>query len=142
LIELILVVLILAALAGLVIPYLAEAREKANNARAMEEIRGLEIDISTYFAGHGEYPASLGEIGRGTLEDPWGNLYHYLLIQGGGDGVGGARKDRFVVPLNSDYDLYSAGKDGESASPLTASVSQDDIIRAGDGAFVGLASEY
>jgi general secretion pathway protein G len=26
--------------------------------------------------------------------------------------------------------------------PLTAKVSRDDIVRANDGAFVGLASEY
>jgi hypothetical protein len=33
-------------------------------------------------------------------------------------------------PINSDFDLYSKGKDGDSAAPLTASRSQDDIIRA------------
>ncbi len=52
------------------------------------------------------------------------------------------RKDRFLVPINSDYDLYSKGKDGESKAPLSPKVSHDDIIRANDGAFVGLASEF
>jgi hypothetical protein len=52
------------------------------------------------------------------------------------------RKDRFLHPINSDYDLYSMGKDGESVEPLTAQKSHDDVIRANDGSFVGLAVEF
>ena len=69
---------------------------------------------------------------------------------GGGPGGGGppcgsighARKDRFLVPINSDFDLYSMGKDGQSVSPLTAQKSHDDIIRANDGGYYGLASNF
>ncbi len=63
---------------------------------------------------------------------------------GGGGGGGGAkpRKDRFLVPINSDYDLYSMGADGESVEPLTAAKSRDDIVRASDGAFVGVAENF
>jgi general secretion pathway protein G len=66
---------------------------------------------------------------------------------GAGQGGGGSppaqpRKDRFLVPINSDFDLYSMGKDRESVAPLTAKQSHDDIVRANDGAFVGLASEF
>jgi general secretion pathway protein G len=57
-------------------------------------------------------------------------------------GVGKARKNQFLVPLNSDYDLYSTGQDGDSQSPLKAKVSRDDIIRANDGAYIGLAAAY
>jgi general secretion pathway protein G len=46
------------------------------------------------------------------------------------------------VPINSDFDLYSLGKDGKSAGPLTALASRDDVILANDGRFVGLASDY
>ena len=52
------------------------------------------------------------------------------------------RKDHRLVPINSDYDLYSMGKDGRSVSPLTARHSHDDIIRANDGDYVGLAKDY
>jgi general secretion pathway protein G len=67
--------------------------------------------------------------------------------QGGGNQGGGnppvqPRKDRFLVPINSDFDLYSMGKDRETVAPLTAKKSHDDIVRANDGAFVGLASEF
>ncbi len=61
---------------------------------------------------------------------------------GGGGGTGQARKDRFLVPLNSDFDLYSTGRDGRSAPPLTAQYSRDDIVRAVNGGYVGLASEF
>jgi general secretion pathway protein G len=57
-------------------------------------------------------------------------------------GNGKKRKDRNLVPLNSDYDLYSQGPDGNSVSPLTAAASQDDIIRANNGGFVGKAEDY
>ncbi len=64
---------------------------------------------------------------------------------GGGSpcgGVGGARKDRFLVPINSDFDLYSMGRDGQTAAPLTANKSHDDILRASDGGFYGLAANF
>jgi general secretion pathway protein G len=65
----------------------------------------------------------------GTPRDPWGNPYQYLPLDGasppGGGGPGGgggaaahARKDRFLVPIDTDFDLYSMGKDGQSASAL------------------------
>jgi general secretion pathway protein G len=49
------------------------------------------------------------------------------------------RKDKQLQPINTDYDLYSVGKDGDSVAPLTAKKSLDDIVRAGEGAYVGLA---
>jgi general secretion pathway protein G len=52
------------------------------------------------------------------------------------------RKDRNLVPINSDYDLYSMGPDGESMPPLTAARSRDDIVRANNGGFVGTAEAY
>jgi general secretion pathway protein G len=52
------------------------------------------------------------------------------------------RKDRNLVPINSDYDLYSVGPDGDSSLPLTAATSRDDIVRANDGRFIGKAEDY
>jgi general secretion pathway protein G len=46
------------------------------------------------------------------------------------------------VPINSDFDLYSVGRDGQSAPALTARVSHDDVVRANDGGFIGLAIDY
>jgi general secretion pathway protein G len=52
------------------------------------------------------------------------------------------RKDRFLVPLNYDFDLYSVGEDGQTSAPLTADISYDDIVRANNGRFIDLASKY
>jgi general secretion pathway protein G len=57
-------------------------------------------------------------------------------------GVGGAQKDRFLVPINSDFDIYSMGKDKDTVAPLNPPKSHDDIIRASDGGFYGLAKNF
>ena len=62
--------------------------------------------------------------------------------KGQGAPPAGARKDKWLVPINSLYDLYSTGRDGETTPPLSAKASWDDIIMANDGAFIGLAKEF
>ncbi|MDR4469123.1 MAG: hypothetical protein MRJ68_12650, partial [Nitrospira sp.] len=57
-------------------------------------------------------------------------------------GVGGARKDRFLVPLNSDFDVYSIGKDRNTNVALSPPQSHDDVIRASDGGFYGLGKNF
>lgn len=52
------------------------------------------------------------------------------------------RRDRFMYPLNSDYDLFSLGPNGRTAVSLGENVGQDDVIRANNGGFFGLASDY
>ena len=56
--------------------------------------------------------------------------------------MGGFRKDGNLNPLNTDFDLYSRGQDGDTAGPLSAQSSRDDIVRANNGAFVGLGEDY
>jgi general secretion pathway protein G len=55
---------------------------------------------------------------------------------------GKPRKDHQLHPINTDYDLYSVGKDGKSTETLASNISKDDIIRANDGGYVGLVSNY
>jgi hypothetical protein len=52
------------------------------------------------------------------------------------------RRDRYMFPLNTDYDLFSLGADRQTAVSLGHALGQDDIIRANNGSFFGLASEY
>jgi general secretion pathway protein G len=59
-----------------------------------------------------------------------------------GTSRGRLRKDRFLVPINPDFDLYSMGKGGRSVGPLTTRHSREDIVRASNGRFVGLAEDY
>jgi general secretion pathway protein G len=141
LVELMVVMAIISALAGIATPAYMTYLEKARIIRAIAEIRTLDKDIFAYKLGNDKLPGTLGDIGRGTLDDPWGNPYQYLNFANI-TGTGKMRKDHFKVPLNTDYDLYSMGKDGQTAVPLTAAASHDDIIRANDGRFVGKASDY
>jgi general secretion pathway protein G len=141
LVELVIVLAIIATLTGIAIPLYADVTERARIIRAIADIKTLEVEIAGFEASNKALPADLAEIGRDSLQDPWGNPYQYLNFAQT-KGKGQKRKDRFLVPLNSTYDLYSMGKDGQSQPPLTAKASQDDIVRANDGGFVGLARSY
>lgn len=52
------------------------------------------------------------------------------------------RRDRYLFPLNTDYDLFSLGPDHQTATSLGEGVGLDDVIRANNGGFFGLASDY
>jgi general secretion pathway protein G len=137
------VVAIIATLSAIAMPPLMRALKQTEQGKAESDIRTIENMIYQYQLEHGEYPESLDDLGLAVPVDPWGNPYQYLRIAGAGNkGKGHWRKDRFLVPLNSDFDLYSMGPDGRSSPPLTAEASRDDIVRAANGTFVGPAEEY
>jgi len=139
--------------------------ERAKLTRAIVELRGIAAEIDPMGDDGAKLPATLAEVGITRL-DPWGRPYQYLLLEGelppgmasndsalpavsapGGGGGGKpaialARKDRFLVPINSDYDLYSVGPDGETHASVNHKDSRDDIIRGADGAFYGLAEKF
>ena len=142
LVEVLLVTVIIGILASMAMPQLQLALEKAKIARAIGDIDAIGWDLVEYEMVNGVFPTSLAGVGRAGRLDPWGNPYEYLKIKGTSGGRGQMRKDRFLVPINSDFDLYSMGPDGRSVAPLTASASHDDIIRANDGGFVGVAADY
>jgi len=141
-IEVLLVAVIIGILASMALPKLQRALERARIARAIGDVDAIGWDVLEYELVNGSFPSSLAAVGRANLLDPWGNPYVYLKIKGASGGVGQMRKDRFLVPVNSDFDLYSMGPDGKSASALTAKISQDDIVRANDGGFVGLGADF
>ena len=141
LVELLIVVVIILTICAIAVPNLMAAIDQARIARAVGDIHAIEDDVASYQAIYEVLPDALSQMGDGNLLDPWGNPYQYLnhsTMKGNGQ----ARKDRFLVPLNSDYDLYSMGKDGASSPPITAKPSQDDVIRASNGSYVGLASNF
>jgi general secretion pathway protein G len=148
LVEMLLVIALLTTLAAIVTPNYLRVLEEAKEERAKAEIMGLQTKITDFLQEHGDYPQSLEELPGGVPIDPWGNPYEYLYINYMGSGHGqagfpqGVRKDKFLVPLNTDYDLYSRGADGITAAPLTAKASHDDIIRADNGGYFGLASGF
>jgi len=141
LIELMLGVAILGILIAIAVPAYQSYQDRVRTFKAVADIKSIEALVLTYKAEERSLPADLGQVGAAGMRDPWGNLYQYTNLEDT-KGNGKARKNKNLVPINSDFDLWSNGKDGASQSPLTAQASRDDIVRANDGRFVGLASEY
>ena len=141
LIELLIVVAIIATLTTIAVPLYRGMTEGALRAKAIADITILDAEIGMFEFTNSRLPVDLAEMNRAGLMDPWGNPYEYLNFADAGKKAK-QRKDHSLHPLNSTYDLYSKGKDGDSKAPLTAQASRDDIIRANDGAFIGLASDY
>jgi general secretion pathway protein G len=142
LVELVLLVGTLGMLFAAGIPLYANQVDKARNAKAAADIVMIQFDIRLFASvNNNQLPISLDQLGRAVNRDPWGHAYEYLNFDTV-TGKGKMRKDRFLVPINSDYDLYSMGKDGKTATPLTSKNSRDDIIRANNGGFIGLAADY
>ncbi len=143
LIELLIVGFIVAILTAIALPSYTAYIDNARNTQAIGCLLEIQAAIQRRHTERFAYPETLDEIGIGpncTL-DPWDNAYRYLKIEGK-KGKGGNRKDRSENPLNSDYDLYSMGKDGKTNQSLRPKVSHDDIIRAKSGGYFGLAFDY
>ena len=143
LVELLIAVAILGALVAIAVPQYVGYRERVETKDAISRIRLLEGLISHDRDEYRSFPNDLTAVTDPIPLDPWGNPYAYLNLQSGLPGViGKARKNKNLVPLNSDYDLYSKGPDGVSKAPLTAKDSQDDVLRANDGGYVGRGEQY
>jgi general secretion pathway protein G len=142
LVELLAVVAIIGALAALSMPMYAQYLEKIRRGIAIQDIRRISTALDNFFVEQNRYPDSLDDVG-GFPPDPWGRPYVYLPINTRpAPNKGALRKDKNLVPLNSDYDLYSMGGDGRSQKPLTAAASRDDVVRAGNGTFIGVATDH
>ena len=141
-VELLIGMAIVATLSAIAVPVVTTHVNNARNATATSHIRSMEKDITSYLIENDTYPSSLADIGRAGLDDPWGNPYQYQRITGAPGEQGKLRKDRFLVPVNTDYDLYSMGNDGDSKAPFTAKASRDDIVRANNGGYVGIAEGF
>ena len=141
LIELMVVIAIIGTLASIAIPSYISYREKGVQASIISELKNIETTVYAFVAVHGRFPDTLIEAGCGALEDPWGNPYIYYPMENIPPKVK-IRKDRSLHPLNTDFDLYSMGPDGKSRAPLTAKASHDDIIRANNGGYFGIAKNY
>jgi general secretion pathway protein G len=135
------VVAILATLAAIAVPGYVSFVDKARLVRAIHDIQQIDRALRLYYDDYMQFPPTLAAVNYGDLLDPWGNPYQYLNIATT-KGKGALRKDYSLVPINTDFDLYSMGKDGKSQPPLTAKASHDDVIRAHDGGYIGLASRY
>lgn len=149
-----------------------ESVKKARIARTIAELQSIALILDSYKSDDGALPESLAGIADQMVDiwgnefqylKIEGNLPSVLASNGapdpphvsaaadesgsGGSGAGDSvmasvRKDRFLVPINSDYDLYSVGADDKTRPQLQDKVSRDDIIRASNGAYFGRAANF
>jgi general secretion pathway protein G len=141
LIELIIIMVIIGILTGIAVPLYADFVHKTRVERAKWDIRQIESGINIYYYKYKAYPSDLNEVIEGSGLDPWGKQYRYVSSSHP-NWAALQRMDRSMRPLNSDFDLYSRGADGLSAPALSHSSSQDDVVRASNGTFVGLGADF
>lgn len=111
LVELLLVVIIIGALAAMIVPRLTGRSEQAKIAIAKTDVTSnIPLALDLYELDNGKYPSSLqalitnpgglkswnGPYIKKTAIDPWGNPYRY----------------RYPSTHGIDFDLYSLGPDG------------------------------
>lgn len=114
LIELMVVVVIIAALAGMVLPRVLPASDAAKRNIAMGDIANITVAVKLYRLHHDVYPSSLDDLLRPSsaagwnepyLEkravDPWNRPYEYKYPG---------------VHNRHGFDLWSRGPDGQSGS--------------------------
>ncbi len=140
LLELMVAVAIIGILAAIAVPNYISYTERARYVVVITTLQQISREADGFFINKGRYPDNLGEIGMASARDPWGNFYQYLSTATAKTNE--MRKDRSLHPVNTDYDLYSMGRDGKSQVPFTAKSSQDDIVRANNGGYLGYVQDY
>ncbi|WP_269746297.1 prepilin-type N-terminal cleavage/methylation domain-containing protein [Desulfogranum japonicum] len=143
LLELMVVIALIATLAAIAYPRYASYLQSKDKDAAIRQMREIEVKVTAYYALYGIYPATLQQAGYdvGQPIDPWGNQYVYYPMDNVPAGVN-IRKDKSLHPVNTDFDLYSMGVDGQSKAPFTAAASRDDIVRCNNGGYYGYAEDY
>jgi len=139
LIETLLGVVFFAITAGVAAPRVTGSVPGERIRRTTQEICRIETAIDRYRAAHGRLPDSLDQLGMPVPLDPWVHPYEYVNFASRGLSE---QRAYHGMALNSDYDLYSRGPDGQTDLMINASPAEDDIVRGRDGEFVGVASEY
>jgi len=145
LIELLAVVAIISILAAVAIPKILGAREKTLIVKSIAEITSIQNTVQFYRVQHdGALPADFAALTPGyftdEILDPWGEPYVYQNF----DVIppGWRRKDGPVVPLNTEYDVYSCGPNRVTTPNIRSTPGRDDIVLGNDGAFIGKAEDY
>ena len=137
--ETLIATVLLAVGADAVVGGISGQLERTRIERAKQEIGQIESAIDVYRTRHHELPGSLTDLGSAVPLDPWGRSYEYVNFATSGT-VGQRNYDG--LPVNAEYDLYSAGPDGRTGADLWSDTARDDIVRARDGSFVGSAADF
>lgn len=142
LIEVLVAVAIIGVLMAVAIPGYQNFVDKGRNAETEAAMLEVQNKLEIYFVQNNTMPPSLEALGIEVEKDKWGNDFIYLPIEGHPENLPFVRADQTTPLLNTDYDLWSPGKDGVSNKIITHENSEDDIIRADNGKYFGLAKDY
>ncbi len=117
-------------------------------AAAIAKLLKVDIKIKTFELNHNRYPDTIDElVGHGGLgiteEDLWvdGSRMIFTPVWNTTN-MGKVRKYKDIHPVNLNYDLYTLGRDGKTATPFTSQPGCDDIVVANDGQYVGYAYRF
>ena len=102
LVELMLALAILGILLTLVVTMYQGWRDRIDVGRAADELMAISAAITSFKTENDRFPTDLAEIGKGSTLDPWGATYGYVN-HADASGRGSFRKDKNIVPINSDY---------------------------------------
>jgi len=148
-IELLIVMAIISILATIGFIKYSGFIERAKETKAIADIKQIAEWVEEYKERYGEYPPDLTTLKErlnlnSEFKDPWDNPYQYVYIAEDDKkdkNKQKARRDRNQKPINTYYDLWSNGADGDYQQQVNGAKSRDDIIRAWDGSFVGLGKD-
>jgi prepilin-type N-terminal cleavage/methylation domain len=116
LVEMIIVLAIGGVVIAIVTPGIQSYMYRTRVAQVVVEIGDMSAAIRQKAKSTGSLPDSLDAAGFNGKVDPWGFPYQYVNLANS-KGNGTARKDKKLAPLNSDFDLYSVGRDGRPTPP-------------------------
>ena len=117
LMETMIVMLIAGILAAVAIPSYRHVVEGQKINTVVTDLGTIATGLERFRSRAFTLPLALDELTGIPRTDPWGNEYQYLNFNSGEPGINGRiRKDHNLHPLNSEFDLYSMGPDGRSAS--------------------------
>jgi len=142
-VEIVIVVAILAIVAAAALPVYEGYVNEVRIAKSIQDIRQMALILDDLYE-EGAPPPTLATAGLDNMVDPWGYPYRYLWLRGNpAPGLNGKRRrDKSMNPVNTDYDLYSIGLDGATVAQFAGGPARDDVVRANDGDFFGLADDH
>ena len=129
---------------AIAVPSLEVAREDMRVHEAVTDITVIQFAVTKYELRYGTIPADTAalNLAEDVATDPWGHPYVYLNYATPDPADADPRKDQFLKPINTAYDVYRTGPDGLTHRNLSNTRARDDIVRAVDGGYIGVAEDF